>query len=787
MSGRRPAGGQSSGLLATLKDAFPSVLGFDPYPNQSAAIDAPANTCLFIVAGPGSGKTTALALRVLRLVLVDDISPESVVATTFTRKAAQELRSRILAWGDQLRRALLTGRLAAAQRERLQKLDFNAIVTGTLDSIAEHVLGRLRAPGTPPPALIEAFVSRALMLRHGLFTNGRFRNTDLSDYIGTLRGDTFGLNTAELSAVVGTIHERFIHDAVTVTAYESRRGPCPVCHRHPHPGIRHVCDAIADYLSNLDTDNVLDYALLEETFLHRLSTGDLDDFAGQVKAVLVDEYQDTNLVQEQIYFELGARAIAWGGGISVVGDDDQSLFRFRGATVELFQGYPDRLQDRLSRGSETIFLTENSRSTRSIVDWCNQYITLDSAYQTVRVAAKPQIRFERNVEHDLPILGLFRPNVNLLARDLAATLHDVFSGPGLRLSTGQVIRKGPGGSIGDCSLLLHSPAEMRGDRQRLPLLLRQELANLTPPVSTFNPRGQHLALVPHVQQLCGLMLECIDPGAQIQAVMGRAPRQGIQVFDAWRVAGRALVRGNPDPRLPRSLQQYLEGWRVRQTSSSGRWPNEVGLADLAYKLVTWIPPLQDDIEALVHLEVVVRTITEAARFSSWGGYIVFRSPRTEQSSVRAALWDIFVPIALGAVEVDEDLLETLPRDRLNILSIHQSKGLEFPLVVVDVGSDYRTNHPRQRRARFPPTGDLTHQLEDELRQFSPLPSASRSGADRAFDDLTRLYFVAFSRARDVLILTGLDSVRNGIENVATGWDRSGVWHWGPGLQNLVHI
>jgi DNA helicase-2/ATP-dependent DNA helicase PcrA len=69
--------------------------------------------------------------------------------------------------------------------------------------------------------------------------------------------------------------------------------------------------------------------------------------------------------------------------------------------------------------------------------------------------------------------------------------------------------------------------------------------------------------------------------------------------------------------------------------------------------------------------------------------------------------------------------------------------------------------------------------------------------DRAFDDLIRQYFVAFSRAQDVLVLVGLTSVRDGyslksgkarqIENIATGWDRDGKWHWGPGLANLIQI
>jgi DNA helicase-2/ATP-dependent DNA helicase PcrA len=61
---------------------------------------------VMVLAGPGTGKTTALALRVLKLIFVDRQDPGGILATTFTKKAAAELRSRILGWGDSLKRRL---------------------------------------------------------------------------------------------------------------------------------------------------------------------------------------------------------------------------------------------------------------------------------------------------------------------------------------------------------------------------------------------------------------------------------------------------------------------------------------------------------------------------------------------------------------------------------------------------------------------------------------------------------------------------------------------------------
>ncbi len=76
-------------------------------PDQNRAISAPISESEFLVAGPGSGKTTVMVLKILKFIFVDYVNPSSILATTFTRKAASELRSRILSLGDEIRQALL--------------------------------------------------------------------------------------------------------------------------------------------------------------------------------------------------------------------------------------------------------------------------------------------------------------------------------------------------------------------------------------------------------------------------------------------------------------------------------------------------------------------------------------------------------------------------------------------------------------------------------------------------------------------------------------------------------
>lgn len=117
---------------------------------QNNAVEATPMPPVFIVAGPGTGKTTVLALRVIRHILVDEYPPSNIIATTFTRKAASEFRSRILSWGVAIQQEALTQAQNQGNQQRvqwLQSLDINQVKTGTLDSLAEEMIADDRQPG----------------------------------------------------------------------------------------------------------------------------------------------------------------------------------------------------------------------------------------------------------------------------------------------------------------------------------------------------------------------------------------------------------------------------------------------------------------------------------------------------------------------------------------------------------------------------------------------------------------------------------------------------------------
>lgn len=779
---------ETSEFARLVNDVLDRDISLERNPEHNIPICATLDQSLFVVAGPGSGKTTVIVLKVLKLIFVDDAEPLSILVTTFTRKAASELRSRILGWGDRLRQSLLDNREFSGIHAALSELDFNGIKTGTLDSIIEEALSDNRDPGTPPPIVIDNFVSNALMLDPGLFNFGRYNNGDLNGYLlYLLENNSFGFNISRKCKILKDLNDRIFHDQINIERFREES---------IHEGARIAYDAIHDYRRELEERFLYDFASLEAQFLRQLSDGNLDAFLRDINFVLIDEYQDTNLLQEQIYFEFAEAAINNGGSVTIVGDDDQSLYRFRGATVDLFLNFSIRIFDQKNIRAQHVYLIRNYRSTPNIVDFCNNFVSLDDTFQEARVRDKPRITPFRSGDFtNYPVLGIFRQDINILARDIANFIHRIIHEEGYPVidSRGRpfTIRiDSRSGSAADIAVLCSSPQELDyRSRSRLPRLLRDALLEFDPPTRVFNPRGQNLELIPEIQILCGLLLECIDPNASVQNRIDRLPRNVTDIFHSWRSEAQNYSddlrrRGYDD------LTRFIMAWQSRTPLRRERWETrEIALIDLIYKLATWIPSMQDDVEGLVYLEALTRTVTQAALFCGFRASVIHDTDNQdlEYASIREAIRKIFAPIAMGAIEINEDLLDTLPRNRVNIMSVHQAKGLEFPLVIVDVGSDFRANHPAQAFKRFPTSGGETCMMEDELRRYSPLASPTRSSRNRAFDDLIRHYFVSYSRAQDLLLLAGLNSSLSGrIPNIATGWDRNSSWRW-ENLNNITHI
>ena len=786
--------------------------------DQNKAIISEADKSLFIVAGPGSGKTTVMVLKILKYIFVDDVDPSEILATTFTRKAADELYSRILGWGDKIKGQIIdeAGKsFEDAERiAKVERIDFNQINIGTTDSIAEELLRENKKPGENQAIVIEEFVANSAMIKI-LIEDEKYLNKDLVEYLKELSGRNKLEEPSKMSEILMEIKNRIYYDQIDMEDLYSKT--------QENKGFRLALDCIKEYEKTLKNRNTIDFAMLESAFLEKLKNGELDPFLDDIKIVLIDEYQDTNLIQEDIYFTIAQSALENEGNITVVGDDDQSLYRFRGATVDLFTNYEQRVRERLGIEVEEINLRTNYRSTDNIINHCNQFAELDGEYQNARVENKPKIIAPDFDREKMPILGMFRNNPEMLAKDLSRLIDNLVNKGESSLKVLEVLdedyfRKVNGaidianlqkikseavqagkkeeririaldsdyGSASDIAILSYSPKEMQYGTRSFLHHLRRNLKRLKKPIEMFNPRGIDLPDIDVVAIFCGLMLECIDPEGGIQNSDKTIPNLAKRNMNRWRLSAKDYIKLNPEPHEPVTLNDFVTRWQLRRpypeviNGVEQKWPKSASLMELAYKLTTWIEELQEDVEGIVYLEAITKSITQTGFFNDYHSSISFKDPSQERASVLEAIWNIFIPLSTGGVNIDESLLETLPDNRINVLSIHQSKGLEFPLVIVDVGSRFKTNDIRTQRLRFPKALPEKITIEDSIRQHSVLGQSDRSEKDRSFDDLTRLYFVAFSRAESVLLLVGLNSAIEGynkkndhfdIPNVAVGWSR----------------
>jgi DNA helicase-2/ATP-dependent DNA helicase PcrA len=324
-----------------------------------------------------------------------------------------------------------------------------------------------------------------------------------------------------------------------------------------------------------------------------------------------------------------------------------------------------------------------------------------------------------------------------------------------------------------------------GGKPRLPRLIKQQLAALSPPIDIFNPRGEDLTELPLVRVLGGLLLECLDPAAEVEQKTRGLSNEITDTFQIWRSTAIAWADSSD---CPPGLKDFAIGWAERTPARKGwQWPKSVPVIDLLYALVHFFPQLYDDPEGQIYLEVFTRQLEACEQVGRFEGRVVTdptakaddKGVTLPQRSVMELLRDFLGPIASGTVKVNQELVQSFPRSRLSILSIHQAKGLEFPLTIVDVGSDFRTNSKAQAFKRFPTAGGQTEAMEDLLRPFTPMGPPTRTPKDRAFDDLYRHFFVAYSRPQEVLLLVGLRTVLpgGGVATAACGYDRKGRDHW----------
>ena len=284
-------------------------------------IDGPS----LVIAGAGSGKTRVLTYKIAYL-LSQGMKPWSIMALTFTNKAAREMKERIgKLVGDDLAQHLYMG-------------TFHSIFSRILRAEAEHI---------------------------GF--NNNFTIYDESDSRSLLKAIIKEMGLDDKTYKPATVHARISmakNNLVTAEAYDSDPAILEQNKRAKMPAIGKIYVA---YVQRCRQANAMDFDdLLMLTFqLFRDHEEIRQKYAGRFDYILVDEYQDTNHVQMSIVMQLCKEKLR----VCAVGDDSQSIYSFRGANIDNILNYQKQLP-----GTQLFKLEQNYRSTQTIVEAANSLI-----------------------------------------------------------------------------------------------------------------------------------------------------------------------------------------------------------------------------------------------------------------------------------------------------------------------------------------------------------------------------------------------------------------------------
>lgn len=665
---------------------------------QRKAISA-ADGPVLITAGPGTGKTYTLVQRAIYLIEECGVKPESIFIATFTEKAAKELITRI------------TNELS----DRGIVANINEMYIGTFHSLCLRILKehleftRLRRNYR----LLDAF-DQQYMVFQNIY---RFRNIPEVE-IDLPNGGSWKQAEA-ICNYVNNLSEELVTPEKLMTDSDL--------------SIAALGRMLKEYRDLLTESNLMDFSSIQIEAFHLLQDNAeiLEELRSKVTHIMVDEYQDTNFIQEQLVFLLaGDRK-----NICVVGDDDQGLYRFRGATIRNILEFPQKFAEGECR---IIPLVINYRSNSDIVDFYNEWMaTTDGAKFKFRW---DNFRYDKRIEpHEKTTLH--SPAVVKLAGvDDTDEWHEKI----LRFIK-ELKASGKLTDYNQIAFLFNSVKHPRVTA--LARFLEENHINV------YSPRSDMFFQRDEIRLALGclmLMFPRYIQGLENGDYTFLQPEHLTYYRNCIMTANEYLTK----PENAELLKWIRRRGKVHVGLTGA---TDYAYCGLMYQLFEF-QPFAGILDTEMDVGVVdirpARNIAKLTQIIGKFEYLhrvdvldagEYRGKRRIDQNTEM-LFNLYLRLLFdGGITEYEDDSEYAPSGCVSFLTIHQSKGMEFPIVLVDS----LANVPRKN------TNDLMMQIED---RYFKRPAFEPYEVTKYFD-FWRLYYTAFSRAQDLLILTCCEDKR----------------------------
>jgi DNA helicase-2/ATP-dependent DNA helicase PcrA len=639
---------------------------------------------LLIIAGAGTGKTTVLTRRIAHLIGSKHARPEEILALTFTEKAAVEMAERV---------------------DQLIPYGYAETWISTFHAFGDHVLrsGAIEA-GLDPEFRVLTRPEQIIFLRERLFRlpMGRFR--------------PLGNPTGHLQALLGLVSRAKDEDVSPdeYLAWASAGAALAVSGEQRDEAERHleIAAFYKAYQEQLLQAGVVDFGdqIARALGLLRERPALLDRFRRRYRYVLVDEFQDTNHAQLELI-----RLLADGDrpNITVVGDDDQAIYRWRGAASGNLLAFR-----RLYPTAREVVLTRNHRSTQAILDVAGRLISYNNPHR-LEVLAGIDKRLRSSRTAGPPVRHVHFDTLSSEADGVARLVEE-------RLAEGRAPR--------DVAVLVRSNADAD------PFLRALNVRGL--PHRFSGSRGLYSR--EEIRLLVSFLRAMANPADSVSLFY-------LACSEVYRFPETDLLRVNHYARRKsRPLLDVLRSLPENEDLVS------VGAAArrAAARLVTDLDAAAAEVPRLRTGEVLYRFLRSSGLLARLSRETTAEAEAQAKNIARffdlvRAYGDVAEHDRVPAFVEHLDLLRDagddpavaeadLDEDAVHVLTVHKAKGLEFSVVILVSCVE----------ERFPVRGrSEALELPAELEKDAAVPGDARLQEER------RLFYVGMTRAKDELILT----------------------------------
>lgn len=589
---------------------------------------------LLVIAGPGTGKTFTLVKRIISIIKSKKARPEEILMITFTEKAANELITRIS---------------KEFRQENITNINLDDMYISTFHSFCYRLLrehNELCGDVSKNTELLQE--------TDQVYFFKKYIYTEIIDNIKTVAGFAGIPGSLE---VIKTHLKNIVYDfnpKRRITAFSAARAVCDLCDKlieeladaeklkaSNNPFSRTVGAMLEKYLQILKENDLMTFSTMM-LYGYRMieSEGSDGKLRNKFKYIMVDEFQDTNHIQEKMVDLLGGT----NHYICVVGDDDQSLYRFRGATVENILKFEEKYKN---YGCVVKHLSINFRSTQEIVNSYSLFMEYPMGFKWDNCRLPKHLTSPKAVATNSV--------VKILNKTKPGWYNSIFS---------FICHLKESGKITDYNQIAFLCGSVKN-----PTVIELQNYLTEHGIPVYSPRSNRFFDRAEIQAAVGCMFS---------ALAGNSKMYFNRKVSAFYASAEAAAEESME--LSPELRSFVDKIASAQAL-------DITYVDLLYRLFAF-EPFKSMLEVNTDMSYNrTRAARNLARLTEILAAYEKRKSIIDIKNDAGYLFADYLPTKIDdGVEEYESPKESAPSGYVSFLTIHQSKGLEFPVVICALNS-----------------------------------------------------------------------------------------------------